>query len=83
MGEVNIKLQIKNYKLSLLLDKEIAPRILRMRGGVRITVYKNARKLINITGIKSLNQLKKVKKKIEETEKDLNNNEIQLSYVLK
>ena len=55
-------MRIKNYKLSLIVDKKMAPSISSM-GRLKITVYKSSPYLINITGVRRLSDLYIVKKK--------------------
>ena len=58
-------MRIKNYKLSLIVDKKMAPSISSM-GRLKITVYKSSPYLINITGVRRLSDLCIVKKKMRQ-----------------
>ena len=56
-----ILLNIKNYKISIKIDQELTPRIIKKKN-LLFTIYKTKKNLINITGISSLRKLDLIKK---------------------
>ena len=56
-----ILLNIKNYKISIKINQELSPRIIRKKN-LMFTIYKTKKNIINVTGISSLHSLDLIKK---------------------
>ena len=53
------KLKIVNIKISCFFDCELLPQVVKQENGLVFTVYKHSKMHMNISGIKSVNELYK------------------------
>ena len=51
------KLKIVNIKISCFFDCEFLPQVVKQENGLVFTVYKHSKMRMNISGIKSVNEL--------------------------